>query len=238
MIWNMQTWHQLAVCSRCLVRQIEKHAGQNLFLLGGEKEAMNWMNRDFWLVCNDREWKRGSLGIVNVMICMWWWQFWSLFWNEWGASADYWGADQQRLQSFSAARVWPSWTSLAVASALPPVTPERLHSYTRECLFVSNVPTPLLFGALLWRVIWTTRGGLHERLWGFVSWFNLFIPREIKKKKKSNNNNYYYYTDIFCLIMQSSHEHMQFRDQKLLNYGIIMFGWSVWTSVFVNITTK
>ena len=78
----------------------------------------------------------------------------------------------------SIARVRPSWTSLAVASALPPVTPERLHSYTRECLFVSNVPTPLPFGALLWRVIWTTRGGLHELLWGFVSWFNLFIPRE------------------------------------------------------------
>ena len=47
MIWNMQTWHQLVICSRCLVRQIEKHAGQNLFLLGGEKEAMNWMNGDF-----------------------------------------------------------------------------------------------------------------------------------------------------------------------------------------------
>ena len=54
----------------CLVRQIEKHASQNLFLLGGEKEAVNWMNGDFWLAYNGVAWKQGSLGIVNVMICM------------------------------------------------------------------------------------------------------------------------------------------------------------------------
>ena len=46
MLWNWQTGHHLVICSRYLVRQIEKHAGENLFLLGGEKEAMNWMNGD------------------------------------------------------------------------------------------------------------------------------------------------------------------------------------------------
>ena len=44
---NMQTLHQLVIYSRCLVQQIEKHAGQNLFLVGEKKEAMNWMNGDF-----------------------------------------------------------------------------------------------------------------------------------------------------------------------------------------------
>ena len=29
---------------------------------------------------------------------------------------------------------------------------------------------------------------------------------------------YYYYTDILCLLMKSSHERMQFDDQKFLNY--------------------
>ena len=43
---------------------------------------------------------------------------------------------QSRPLARSMARVWPSWTSLAVASALPPVTPERLHSYTESvCLY-------------------------------------------------------------------------------------------------------
>ena len=106
------TYSQLVICSRCLVRQIEKHASQILFLLGGEKEAMNWMNGDFWLAYNGEAWKQGSLGIVNVMICMWLWQFWSLFWDERGANADYLGADQQRLQSFSAARHGPRHSGL------------------------------------------------------------------------------------------------------------------------------
>jgi hypothetical protein len=29
---------------------------------------------------------------------------------------------------------------------------------------------------------------------------------------------YYYYADILCLLMKSSHERMQFCDQKFLNY--------------------
>ena len=34
------------------MRQIEKHVSQNLFLLGGMKEAMSWMNVGFWLAYN------------------------------------------------------------------------------------------------------------------------------------------------------------------------------------------
>ena len=56
--------------SRCLMRQIEKHAGQNLFLQGWEKEAMNWMISIVGTYPNGGAWKQGSLGIVNVIICM------------------------------------------------------------------------------------------------------------------------------------------------------------------------
>ena len=49
------------------MRQIERYASQNFFLLGGKKVAMSWMNGDFWLAYNDGAWKQDNWGIVNVM---------------------------------------------------------------------------------------------------------------------------------------------------------------------------
>ena len=70
MIWKVRISRQLVICSRCWVRQIERHVSQNLFLLGGEKEVMSWMNGDFWLAYNGGGRKQGNWGIVNVMTCM------------------------------------------------------------------------------------------------------------------------------------------------------------------------
>ena len=87
-------WRQVVICLWALVPDIwcgrlKSMQTKICFLLGGEKEAMNWMNGDVWLAYNGGAWKQGSLEIVNVMTCMWLWQFWSFFWNEQGASAGY-----------------------------------------------------------------------------------------------------------------------------------------------------
>ena len=87
MLWKVQFWCLLVICSRWLVQQIERHASQNLILLGGKKEAVSWMNWEFRLTHNGGAWKQGSWEIVRT--CKWLWQFWNWFWSGQGASADY-----------------------------------------------------------------------------------------------------------------------------------------------------